>query len=394
MPRKIEALINPEVLRWARESIQLDAHEAAARIGVTSTRLADWEDGVSLPSVQQMRKVCEVYRRPLSCFYLPKPPHDFHVPHDYRRLPGKQKTLSPEFLVELRRVQYRRSVAIDLYESLPEPIDDLLGSVTRSSDPLSVAAQVRQRLGISLEVQRDWKTSYDALNTWKNAIEQLGVLVFHLEGVSVNEARGLSIAEAPLPIIAVNGKDSPRARCFTLLHEFCHLLMKHGGICDTSEVRSPQRADDQVEMFCNAVAGSVLVPPDVLRGHSLVRSSTSRTAWEHWQLKQLADEFKVSQEVILRRLLALGRTTREFYEQKRDELQRYLRVKKGARMPYARRVLRRVGQPFARIVLDAYYAERVTGSDAAEYFGAPIKYLPRIEALLAGRNRLTGGDRR
>jgi hypothetical protein len=43
------------------------------------------------------------------------------------------------------------------------------------------------------------------------------------------------------------------------------------------------------------------------------------------------------------------------------------------------------------MVLDAYRADRITGSDVAEYLGARLKHLPRIESQLAGRDVLTGG---
>jgi hypothetical protein len=58
-----------------------------------------------------------------------------------------------------------------------------------------------------------------------------------------------------------------------------------------------------------------------------------------------------------------------------------------------RRILRRLGQPFARIVIAAYHEERITGSDLAEYLGGRLKWLPEIESLLESRNVLTGGDR-
>ena len=61
------------------------------------------------------------------------------------------------------------------------------------------------------------------------------MLVFQLQGISTDEMRGVSIAENILPVVAVNVKDKPNGRTFTLLHEFTHLLLRQSGICDLDE---------------------------------------------------------------------------------------------------------------------------------------------------------------
>ena len=48
-----------------------------------------WEDGEAHPSMAQLRRMAAAYRRLLSDFYLPRPPEDDPLPHDFRRLPGE-----------------------------------------------------------------------------------------------------------------------------------------------------------------------------------------------------------------------------------------------------------------------------------------------------------------
>ena len=50
--------------------------------------------------------------------------------------------------------------------------------------------------------------------------------------VELASMRGFSITEFPLPVIVVNRKDMLKARVFTMLHEFVHLLLHIGGTCD------------------------------------------------------------------------------------------------------------------------------------------------------------------
>lgn len=67
------ALVEPSVLRWARESIDLTPVAAARKIGVPDDRVQAWESGAEVPTVAQLRKAAEVYKRSLAVFFLPAP---------------------------------------------------------------------------------------------------------------------------------------------------------------------------------------------------------------------------------------------------------------------------------------------------------------------------------
>jgi len=397
MPRRQLANIRGEMLAWARESMNLALEEAAQKIGVKPERLAKWEAGEDRPTVNQLRKASGAFKRPLAAFFLPEPPKDFDVPHDFRRLPGEAPlTLSPEFITAIRRAQYRRAIALDLAEEVVDAPRQFIGSVSRSADVVSVGRNIRELLGVSLEQQRSWGSHWDALNAWKEAVEGVGVLVFHFAGVDVEEVRAFSLCEEAFPVIAVNGRDSASARIFSLLHEFSHLLLGHGGSCDLREARAPRSRDQQIEVFCNYVAGEVLVPRAALLAHPLVRQPRDLTSWDDRRIQDLARAFGVSREVILRRLLIAGKVSQDFYEAKRDELRRG-REEGGERargfLPVPQRAVRSVGQPFLRIVVNAYYREAITASELSEYLGVRLKHLPALEHLLSGRNVLTGGYR-
>lgn len=96
----------------------------------------------------------------------------------------------------------------------------------------------------------------------------------------------------------------------------------------------------------------------------------------------------MSREVILRRLLILGRTTEAFYERKRKEyLAQYAQLAAQARerareqeghAPVFRIALRDNGRWYTRLVLDAFEGERITASDVSDYLGVRLKHLDRI----------------
>ena len=95
--RTLTALVEPAVLRWARESIGLTPLAAARKIGLSDETLVEqWEAGSAAPSIPQLREAARVYKRPLAVFFLSLPPDgNFDVMHDFRRFPYTGMTGSP-----------------------------------------------------------------------------------------------------------------------------------------------------------------------------------------------------------------------------------------------------------------------------------------------------------
>src|SRR6266853_3010255 len=123
MARSIPALVKPALLVWARERSGLRLEEAASKMKIDAALLRSWEDGTEHTSIAQVRKLGEIYKRPLAVFFLQEPPHDFDAQREFRRLPGvTQQNESPEMRVALRTALFRREAARELYEQLGEPI--------------------------------------------------------------------------------------------------------------------------------------------------------------------------------------------------------------------------------------------------------------------------------
>src|SRR5690625_7377925 len=86
------------------------------------------------------------------------------------------------------------------------------------------AKQIREWLGVSMDTQKSWISSSQALTNWKNLIEEKDIYVVQFPFVEVEECRGFAIAEEKIPVIGINPKDSYNARIFTLIHELDHVL--------------------------------------------------------------------------------------------------------------------------------------------------------------------------
>jgi Zn-dependent peptidase ImmA (M78 family) len=354
--------------------------EAAQKIGVKPYIFKTWESGESKPTISQLRKAASVYKRPLAVFFLEKPPKEFKKPKDFRRLPREDVgETSPALSLAIRNAQRKREIAINLCGLLGEKFETKIPHYTMSRDPEEAATEARDTLGVSLSAQFAWRGKYEALRSWTEALENRGVLVFQMSGVTVNETRAFSIVEQNLPVVVINGKDFPSPRIFSIFHEYAHLMISMEGMCSFDEAGNDVRA--RIEQYCNRFAGAFLVPKGSLLRETVV-SHKKGMEWEDPVLEGLAQKYKVSEEVILRRLLILGKTTKEFYEKKRAEFIRRTEEqqeeKGGFLLPHSR-AIRDNGGVFTNLVLRAYREENITGSDVADYLGVRLKHLKKIE---------------
>jgi Zn-dependent peptidase ImmA (M78 family)/transcriptional regulator with XRE-family HTH domain len=391
MATRIKALVEPAMLVWARETASLTQEEVAHALGVPVERIEEWEKGADSPTVNQLRRVAERCKRPLSVFYLPEPPRDFQALRDFRRLPGVHGKFSPQLAYEVRAAYGRRLVALDVLSDLGEAPAELGIKASVSDNPETVAVRLRERLGLTLPQQIRFN---DHFRGWRDAIETAGILVFVLAGahhqVELEEMRGFAIAEEPLPVIVVNGKDRTPGKVFTLLHELAHVALGQSAIENDVEaddaLPEPDRA---VERFCNRLAAAVLMPREALLAEAIVIAKRERNArWSNEEILALARHYGVSREALLLRLVELGRANVAFYQAMRREYARQLEETEEPEAsgfaPYRYQVLGHLGRGFARLVLQGYHNNRLTLSTASGYLGVQAKYVPSIERAAFG----------
>ena len=384
MGASIHVPINPELLIWARESAGYDTSGAASRLGVSNEKLESIEAGEAQITYVQLRKAAEVYKRSLAAFFMAsppprkEPPRDFRMQHDYANRP-----LSPVLNFEIRKAWKHRDDVIELAQQMGKTLPVFEPTATMRLPPERVANDIRKLLNIDVHEQLAWKNSTIALKHWKAAVETFGVLVFEASRIPMEEMRGVSLWSETLPVILLNGADSHTGRAFTLLHEFTHLLLRQGGVCDLAPAEFESQ-DAKIEAFCNAVAGAALVPHEVLQ-QLLVGDHGAE--WSMAELDELSRHFKVSKEVVLRRLLILGKTTDGYYRQMRQVfIQEYRQIREknrgeGGPSP-AVMAVRNLGRPFVGLVLSAYHDNMIGLATVSDYLGLKIKHLPRVESLL------------
>jgi Zn-dependent peptidase ImmA (M78 family)/transcriptional regulator with XRE-family HTH domain len=402
MARTPDALIKPELLVWARRSAGFSLDAAATKLRVSEDRLHSWEAGEARPTIAQLRMAARVYKRPLAIFYLPEPPLDFQPLRDYRRVPDAQLgQLSPGLLAVIRRARAVREAALELRELADEPVDPAPKLDEGTADPERFGVAARALLGVTLAQQAAWQDPRRALNAWLDAVSGLDVLVLQAQSIPVQEMRGFSISMDRLPVVVLNGGDSPRGRIFTLLHEFAHVLLHTDGVCDVLPRRQARRPADEIEIFCNQVAAAALMPLDAFRAEPALQNPPADRRWSEATIRGLSEKYSASQEAVVRRLYSVGLADWDFLQEKgaeyraafqafREEQKRKrLEEKRSGGPSHYRMKVRDLGRGFIESALDAYYRRAITGSDLSEYLEIKLNGLPKLEAELAA----TGGAR-
>lgn len=385
----MDALINLEMLKWARLRSGLTIEAVANKFKKTPKDIELWESGDKKLSFKQLLRIAEIYKRPIPLFYLKEPPEDFQSLNDYRKLPNTELPISPQLNYEIRKAHYRRQVALELLEGSAEHLQVLKSDIQVTDDPEAVGIKIRSKLCIEYTEQIKWKEDNEAFNSWRNAIESLGILVFQAERVEVSEMRGFAISDYPLPAIVVNKKDTHKGRIFSMMHELAHIFLGDSSISGEDLYFEQEK----IEVFCNQVAASILLPSTWFDNDELLLDIKNSNKWDDEAVDIIAQRFNISRESVWRRLLTNNIISQDVYRQKRDQLIEQYKIQKRQKnerkpiiVPHHTKVISTIGKFYAKLVLSSYHEEKITSSTLSEYLGIKLKHLPKIETSMLRGN--------
>ena len=378
--------VNPSLLAWAREESGYELDQVAKRLQVKGERLVAWEKGERQPTMRQVEALARFLHRPLSVFFLPRPPQLSPLAAEYRRLPDVEPGHeSPELRLALRQMLIRRENTLNLMGELGEPIPEFSLRALLRESPADVGARLRQATGVTVATQFGWANEWEAWRAWRAAADQLGVLVFQFPKVELQEVRGLALLRTPLPVAAINGKEIPEARAFTLFHEIVHLMLAAGNE-EAPAVRERRKGDEwmAVERFAETAASHTLVPDNVLR-EVVGQFGLQRAAWDIEKVRRVAKKFRLTPLAMATRLRESGFMDWEQYNQWREQWQAYVATlppRHGGFATPMQKALNRAGRPFAQLVLEALAANRITPVNASRYLDLKFEHFDKLRAHL------------
>lgn len=378
MSKSFLVSVEPGVLIWARCGMNLN--DVARKIKeIPATTIENWEKGKANPTFSQLERLASIYKRPMTAFLLPIPPKEPPFPTDYRTLPSEnKKPLHPKTYLAIRKARRFQYSAVELIKELGEPIKKLSIMANLSDNPEALAEKMRIELGVKDFPRFASFTIETALEEWIKILEKNGIFVFQISITQNKEIRGLSLVDEDIPVVILRRSDEPSAKIFTLFHEFAHLLLREGGICDLEEDET-----QKIEKFCNHFAGAFLVPKNELLNHPVVKANEKRKEWPDHILKDITQDFKVSKEVILRRLLILGLTTKEYYHSKHEEWKREYKEPIGRGKKNEIKIcIQERGKQYVSMVFEAYKRNKIDNMSVADYLGVELDKITKVKEAI------------
>jgi Zn-dependent peptidase ImmA (M78 family) len=191
--------------------------------------------------------------------------------------------------------------------------------------------------------------------------------------LNADEFQGFVITDRYAPAVFINAADYIAAQTFTLAHELAHIWIGKAGIVDPdeSEVLTPTR---EIESFCNAIATEVLVPESEFV--PLWTAHGRSTA-------KLAEEFRVSEIVCLRRAFELNLITSDEFWPRWQELKNAAQARAGFGLStHLERIATRHSPLFMDAVINDTRAGGTPFRDAARLLSMTV---PTFTQMIEGR---------
>jgi len=380
--------INPDILKWARETAGLTEVEAADKLGLKDTaassaieKLQAFEDGTRVPAQTMLRKAASLYRRPLITFYLASRPRRADRGEDFRSSTTATARESATLDALLRDLRARQQMVRQVQEDTEEAERRTFAGSARIADgPKKIATSIRSTLNITEQQQRQCRDAADLFRLLRGAAERAGIYVllrgdvgsYHSD-IGADVFRGLALADDVVPFVVINDNDAITARPFTLLHELAHIWLGASGISGPL-ARVP---DNLVERFCNDVASEFLLPSSVIQDQSHLLRATLTEAMA--AIESLATTWNVSEPAVTYRFAKEGwispDVSSELFALYRERWRREKQRQKDNRQPNdsgpSSTIIRRhqLGAGLIEIVRRALQEDWLTHTKAAKILG-------------------------
>lgn len=285
---------NSQVLDALLSARHLSFEAISRRIGRSDQDVRNEIDRVAGPSQGLINDLSAELSVPSFVFFMDEAPHledtivDFRLENPSYQPKSRATTESIEMARDLQSIAERLQHA----DTLERGVD--LKTV-RLPD---YAADLRERLGISLEAQIECKDPGTFYALCRSAIERQGVFVLH-ESFPAEDGSGFCLALSSARLITVNTLRQNRSRRnFTLAHELAHALISRTGISD------PFITKNHIERSCNLFAAQFLIPKS-LAEQAYARFKIGRSPTVQ-NIARTASYLNVSQQATVVRFEQIG----------------------------------------------------------------------------------------
>ncbi|MCX7726228.1 MAG: ImmA/IrrE family metallo-endopeptidase [Chitinispirillaceae bacterium] len=305
-----------------------------------------WILGEDYPTYKQLVEISKIFNIPFGYLFLQKLPEKT-LPIPYYRTNTNENNIgyvSDELLDTVNFVKKQQEWVKDIlvewgYNPLP-----FAGKHSLQTNIKEITQQIKNLL----QLKNNWASTIQSWNdAFKYLIEKLedaGIFVV-VNGIvgnnihrklDVNEFRGFVLYDEIAPFVFINNNDFVSAKIFTIIHELVHILL---GKSASFDLRNLQCANNEIEVFCDKCTAEFLVPTNEIINIKEI------------DYENLAKRFKVSQIVIARRMIDVGKITKEefneFYQKYKKE---EIKITKSKGGDFYNTAIYRYGKRFLSII--------------------------------------------
>lgn len=310
-------VFNKNILSWAMRR----ANVSSEQFGDLQSSVDSWLNGTKKPTINQTRELSKKLGVPFGYFCLSAPPKDNLNLPDFRTVGGHLvKNISLGLRKTIQHAKECQEFLSEFFEENDYPTFRYKNALTLEMDAAEGARVLRRILGVRKIVSNPAANYRDLCSR----IERAGVLVqknrmvlnSSREQLNPKEFRGFALFDDYAPLIFINENDFNKAQIFSLIHEFCHLLLGVTGL--SGEPLGSEQNRNKIEKFCDKVAVEYLVPKAEFETewHLLRQSKEDLEA----TIKEAAKKFGVSFWLALRRAQELFLISRDFFNRQMANL--------------------------------------------------------------------------
>lgn len=293
-------------LKHARQKAALSGAQVENRTGIGPSSLSDFENGKREPSLSQLQKLADLYRRSVS-FFLAEGPIAAEPAVLWRMRPQENAAeIEARFL---RLCEQYHNLEMWCDERAAVSLPPASGNPSRFSYP--------QAEELAKRVLRELP-----LGNWPGRCllavleEVCGVKVFHLKFEPTGTAAS-AVSEAFGPAVLLNANNVQWRRNYDLAHELFHLLT--WPVFHPTSTGSVVSSDIE-ESLANCFASSLLMPIEPFRTAINARMQDGKISFE--SLFDIAREFDVSIDSLMWRMHFVYSLGKSRSEQTKQEIEK------------------------------------------------------------------------
>ena len=396
----VYALINKEVIPFVCAGKKVSFDYLLSSTHFQKEKLGKWLDisDATLPTILQAKKIAKCLHIPFAGLYMNT--GDINIKaipaiKNYRTFDGSLSVDDSGFNIAVCDVLRERDFLIEVHTELGIPIPAFSTPSFSLEDPADWANTIRSFYEIDLGDQYKCRSPRKLYLYLREKLESKGAFVQCFTDVSVETVRGFSVYEKELPIIGINSDDRAPAKSFSLIHELVHILKRESSVCNIMYNATSSRKE---EVFCNAVAGELLVPEAALA--IVLKDRGYKRPYTTDNIRLIANKFSVSKEVIIRRLLDTGRINDVEYETYADEFRKAIEEEReeqkiareagidtGFRTNISRDAIDRTSSAICKALYYGFAEEIYSKRDIAQHLGIAQKHVDKFLAEVSGWNK-------